>query len=337
MKKIILVTAMIALLAVIFYIKFDNEKESRESANVSGVASLEKVTIIFSKNTESVTFLYDFLKDNGFYEKQGLEVEYVESIKNGFQTFLSGGSDFFAGGINNASAAYLNGAEPRVIADLGKISNVYLVSKFSRDEAGSIKKAAISGINTSTGLMTKLFLENLGVDFEKVEYLTVKTVSERMAALSSGQVDIAIAQSYNEIRGAVPLDEYHIFNSNILSADLPYDKYLTTTKDVIEKKPESVKKMTLAYLEGMEFIKKNPEDAMRYLEKKYEYSKKESEDLYESFVISQQNLSFIPDAERVSLAVADAKKELELNVDRDVSNLIDSRFASEAMAAFAQN
>ncbi|WP_062429019.1 ABC transporter substrate-binding protein [Treponema endosymbiont of Eucomonympha sp.] len=244
------------------------KKESTVSEN--GLFKLRCVT----QTTASETIIADQL---GFFADEGIEIVYVGSLGQGvtqFQAIAQGDIDVFTQGhITSVVQARLAGlmvvnVAPGFVDDAENHHVTYLVREDDRtlktldDLPGH--KVGISGPGVCIDGFIRVYLEDRGLDYSTVQYITMPQTGQPEQAVLQGLIDVTTSHSpFGGValaRGGVRElgSSWDIFHSP--SAGLATRGF---SEDFIAKHPDIVQSWSNAMYRARVFSKTNPEYAKK--------------------------------------------------------------------------
>ncbi len=228
----------------------------------------EKITFVldWTPNTNH-TGLYVALA-NGYFEREGLEVEVVQPPEGGAEMLVASGKAQFGVSFQDSLAPAFAGDSPMPITAVAAVVQHNTSGIISRAGEGMDTPAGLEGHKYATWDMDlekatiAHVMENDGGDFSKVE-LIPSTVTDEVSALSSKSVD-AIWVFYGwagkacEVAG---LDtDYFAFGDIDPVFDF-YTPVIIGCDSWMAEHPESVKAFVKALSDGYEYAIANPEKA----------------------------------------------------------------------------
>lgn len=240
---------------------------------------------------------YIMAKEKGFYEKAGLNVDIREAkheidafleIKNKKVDFSIQSSDIFLENLNNkANFVFLfalNQSSPimlTAIKENGNINNI-------KDIEG--KKYLVYDYYTYDTSITSM-LKSQGIDEKKFEIIKASSVA--LEDLINGKADL--------VRGYSTITPYHlekmgysplVFHPKEYGYDF-YSDILFTTKEYVQKNPETTKKFYEASLKGWEYAFSNIDETIDIIKTKYD-TQKLDRDILEVEAKEYKKLAFVP-------------------------------------------
>jgi len=328
MKKIFGVIIVLILIIGIFAYRFISGK-SKQNVPPEGP---KKVKVVLVQGIEDIDFLIDYAQDKGYFAKNNIEVERIYSDKEIAKILIAGEADILVGKNAGSLSAYYGGAETRLLANTFYPFTFFTMSRFSREEAGKIKKAAVISKVPDALLTMNNALKNFGADPEKVEIVTVPSDSARELMLAKGEIDFTITNSEKFFNSIDAEKKYHVMLPSESLKGLSVFRSIVTTKKSLKEKPAEIRNFVFATYEALENMSANHDEVLSYLQTKYKLSKERSEKFYGNFVLSRKNVNYVPDTDSLK-NLADASKK-ELNIDtngRSLNDFIYADFAKDAV------
>jgi ABC-type nitrate/sulfonate/bicarbonate transport system substrate-binding protein len=211
---------------------------------------------------------YIIARDRGFFREEGLEPEliFMKAIQT-VQAMLAGGVDFGTATGTGVSAA-VNGADVRVILALTDRPSFDLVAAPSITSVQQLrgKKLGISAVGSLTEILARQILIANKVPSEQVTFLPLGTSDVTYAALKAGAIDATMVQIPQNF---LALDEG--FRKLASGADVyrAVQGGLTTTKVIINERPELVIKMIRATQRALRLIRTDRKFALEFIRGPY--------------------------------------------------------------------
>jgi NitT/TauT family transport system substrate-binding protein len=205
--------------------------------------------------------------DKGFFNKRGVKVTIAGIFKAGpelMSGFSAGALDMgYVGGAPTVTAVANGTAKVRIVAQVNAEGSAIVVGKNSdiasiRDLAKA--QIAIPGYSTVQDFLLQKALGKYGIDLKTVRIIVLKP-AEMIGALRTGQIDAFIAwepypaKAVNMGVGRILIGSGEIWKDHpccVLAADSVF----------AEKNREKMEKVLDAHTEAIEFIHKNPDEAM---------------------------------------------------------------------------
>lgn len=204
-------------------------------------------------------------KEKGFFSQEGLDVDlmYIKGDSTIVQALLGG--DIHAGyaGATPVAAAVARGGPVTIVAVPANRMGYLLVTREPIKDPHELsgKKFAISSFGGSSEIATRLGLEKVGADPNKVVMLQVGGSPDRIAALRRGSVDGSIL-SANEVIGAGGMGFYTLFDFTKSDLEYPYN-VLYVVKQFAAEKRKTTTAMVKSFMRGLWFMQDNQNDSVK--------------------------------------------------------------------------
>ena len=239
--------------------------------------TLEKVKLQLKWKNQFQFAGFIAAKEKGFYKDEGIEVELLEymastdtllDLQEGKTTFaLSDSSVILEAGKGKKLVALMAVYQdsPYVIMSL-KSSNITTLSDMNN------KKLALYDDMNGDAIAAMLKMNNINVH--------KTSITNQLAQLQNGEVDLAIGYSSNEPYKAIEMGmELNIFDLN----DNGFHRYgdiLFTLEDTVKNRPGLVAKMYRASKKGFKYAYSNIDEMVDIIYDKYNTQKKSKEAYY---------------------------------------------------------
>lgn len=215
-----------------------------------------------SRSTLDMPFI--IARDRGFFREEGLEPEFIfmKAIQT-VQAMLAGGVDFGTA-TGTAISAAVNGADVRVVFALSDKPSFDMISVPSITSLAQLrgKKIGISAPGSLTEIIARQILLANKIPLDQVTMLPLGTSDITWIALKAGTIDatmlqipqsfIAVDEGYRKL--AAGADVYRAVQGG-----------LTTTKAVINEKPELVTKVIRATQKALRLIRNDKKYAVEFI------------------------------------------------------------------------
>ena len=212
------------------------------SAEKSAKLSTFRIAYV-SRSTLDMPFI--IARDRGFFREEGLEPEFIfmKAIQT-VQAMLAGGVDFGTA-TGTAISAAVNGADVRVVFALSDKPSFDMISLPSITGVAQLrgKKIGISAPGSLTEIIARQILIANKIPLDQVTILPLGTSDITWVALKAGTIDATMLQIPQNF---LAVDEG--FRKIAAGADVyrAVQGGLTTTKAIINEKPELVTKVIRA-------------------------------------------------------------------------------------------
>ena len=189
----------------------------------------------------------------GFYEKNGLKVEIVNSEggTRGIQVLLSGELQAMHVGLAPAVQANLKGADLRLVAaTVNLMPFTFFATKPTNPPLQKGATIAISTFGSETDIAVSIMLAQLGMTRDDVTITQIGGTTQRLGAMIAGRVDVAPL-----LEPAVTAARERGFP---VVVDLAAKKTpwifdaVVVTRSYLKEHPENITRFLKAYIEGAE-------------------------------------------------------------------------------------
>jgi NitT/TauT family transport system substrate-binding protein len=235
--------------------------EAVQAAEKSAKPTAVRIAYV-SRSTLDMPFI--IARDRGFFREEGLEPEFIfmKAIQT-VQAMLAGGVDFGTA-TGTAISAAVNGADVRVVFALSDKPSFDLFSLPAIANIAQLrgKKIGISAPGSLTEIIARQILLANKIPLDQVTMLPLGTSDVTWVALKAGIIDATMLQ--------IP--------QNFIAADEGYRKLaagadvyravqggLTTTKTLINDKPELVTKVIRATQKALRLIRNDKKFAVEFI------------------------------------------------------------------------
>lgn len=225
--------------------------------------------------------------DLGIFKKYGVDTEltFITSSTTLTQAMVAGEIQFAQMGIGPAIPASLNSGK-QFIALFATVDRIayQLVSLKKVKDVKSLKRWGISRFGSSSDLILRLGLEQLGVDPERdVVILQIGGNPDRVAALNAGVIDgtlleapsSLLAPDLNVVKDLSELN-YPFFFSGLI-----------TTREIVDSKRPIVERVARAYAESVHIFRSDPARSVGVIEK---FMRLKGPPIMEAYRFSVKNL-----------------------------------------------
>jgi NitT/TauT family transport system substrate-binding protein len=231
--------------------------------------SSEKVRIVYaglSGNQAPGWAAYE----GGFFRKHGLDAELIHVVGGGraVQTLLSGDAPFAQVSGLPVLESSLQGSGIVILAGLLNTMNYQFIVASDVKQPAQLKgkTLAVSRAGSSSDFATRYALDRYGLAPGKdVTIIEIGSQPERFAALGSGKIhgvmlEVPLTLTAKKMGFSVLAD--------LQMLGLEYQAtVLATTQAMIKSRPDLVRKVLTAYIEGIHYYKTNRREALAILQK----------------------------------------------------------------------
>ena len=230
---------------------------------------LEKVTIVYGGISAGHAPLW-VAHEAGLFRKHGLDVQivFVEGGSSAVQTLISGDVAFAQMAGAAPLQSNLKGSDVVMIAGLlNTMPFQFIVAKnIKRPEQLKGKAVAVSRFGSGSDFATRYALERYGLVPEKdVAILEIGSQPARFAALESGKVQGVMVQVPFTLM-ARKMGFNMLADLQMLGLEYQHTA-LTTTRATIKSRPDLVRNVIKAYVEGIHYYKTHRKEALAALRK----------------------------------------------------------------------
>jgi len=230
---------------------------------------LEKVTIAYSSISGNMAPLW-IAHEGGFFRKYGLDVEpvFIESGSTTVQSLISGDIAFAQMAGPAVVQSHLRGSDVVMIA--GVINTLtfklYVDKNIKQPEQLRGKSVAVTRFGSSTDFALRFALERYGLVPEKdVAILQAGSMPAIFASLESGKIHGALLSAPFTLRAkkmGFPL----LADLQMLGLEYQHTG-LATTQALIKSRPDVVRNVMKAYVEGIHYYKNQRAESFAVLAK----------------------------------------------------------------------
>jgi NitT/TauT family transport system substrate-binding protein len=230
---------------------------SYTTAQNSPERPLEKLTIAFSSVSANMAPLW-ITKERGFFRKYGLDVQlvFIESGSTTVQSLISKEVAFAQMAGAGVLQSRLRGSDVVLIAGfLNTMDYQLMVDKsITRPDQLKGKTMAVSRFGSSSDFATRYALEKFGLMPDRdVTILEIGSQPARFAALESGKIQAAMV-AIPLTRRAKTLGFHALADLQMLGLEYQHTG-LATTEALIRVRPDLVRSVMKAYVEGIHYYK----------------------------------------------------------------------------------
>ncbi|MSP39864.1 MAG: ABC transporter substrate-binding protein [Deltaproteobacteria bacterium] len=235
--------------------------EGLQAAEKSAKLTTFRIAYV-SRSTLDMPFM--IARDRGFFREEGLEPEFVfmKAIQT-VQAMLAGGVDFGTA-TGTAISAAVNGADVRVVFALSDKPSFEMISVPSITSVAQLrgKKIGISAPGSLTEIIARQILIANKIALDQVTMLPLGTSDITWVALKAGTIDATMLQMPQNF---IAQDEG--FRKLAAGADVyrAVQGGLTTTKAVINDKPELVIKVIRATQKALRLMRSDKRYAIEFI------------------------------------------------------------------------
>ena len=232
-------------------------------------APLEKITIAYSSISGHMAPLW-ITQDRGFFRKHGLDVQlvFIESGSTAAKSLISKDVGFAQMAGAGVVQSHLQGTDIVMIAGfLNTMDYQLMVEKsISRPDHLRGKTLAVSRLGSSSDFATRYALNKYGLMPERdVTILEIGSQPARFAALEAGKIQGAMVAVPLTLK-AKALGFHALADLQMLGLEYQHTG-LATTQALIKSRPDLVRNVMKAYVEGIHYYKTQPAESLAILGK----------------------------------------------------------------------
>jgi NitT/TauT family transport system substrate-binding protein len=244
-------------LTLVFLLAFLFPSGSAHTGETPSERPLERIIIAYSSVSANMAPLW-ITQERGFFRKYGLDVRlvFIESGSTTVQTLISNEVAFAQMAGAGVLQSRLRGSDVVLIAGfLNTMDYQLMVEKsITRPEQLKGKTMAVSRFGSSSDFATRYALDKFGLTPEKdVTILEIGSQPARFAALESGKVQAAMV-AIPLTRKAKGLGFHALADLQMLGLEYQHTA-LATTQALIRARPDLVRNVMKAYVEGIHYYK----------------------------------------------------------------------------------
>ena len=230
---------------------------------------LEKVAIAYSSISGNMAPLW-VTYERGFFRKYGLDVQivFIESGSTTVQSLISKEVAFAQMAGAGVIQSRLRGSDVTMIAGfLNTLDYQLMVDKnITRPDQLKGKMMAVSRFGSSSDFATRYALDKYGLVPEKdVTILEIGSQPARFAALEAGKIQAAMVAVPLTLK-AKALGFHSLADLQMLGLEYQHTS-LVTTQALIKSRPDLVRNIMKAYVEGIHYYKTHRAESLAILAK----------------------------------------------------------------------
>lgn len=245
----------------------------------------ELVTVRLAQNLSPISGVAIVAKDQGFFEKNGLDVQ-VSNFTSGKQcleTVIGGGADIATTAEAPTTAAAMAKQPIAFLARMEYSDLKTLTLKSSNINSLSDLKGKKIGFTAGTGgeVYTMKLLKEAGLTADDVELVNLRP-QEMLPALTSGSID-----GYNTWEPHVNNGEKTLSDKvQLLDTKGIYSETfnIVTMIDYLEANPEVAESFLQALIEAEKWMKDNPEEAITVIADTVEMEKEDLSAIWDDYI-----------------------------------------------------
>jgi len=225
--------------------------------------------IAYISDSTSSSVIYWLAKEMGIYKKQGLDLEliFINGSVRGIQSMIAGDLGY-SGAVGTAVInAKLAGADVAIIQSQTNTLPYFIVGNPNIKSPEQLKgrSAAVHIPGTSADFALRLALAKVGVAYKDIKAVTVGGGPARLAATMTGQMDFTVVTEGEKIQ-AEKAGLKTIIDMAKLKVPFQFNCSVTTRKRIREN-PDEVRRVVLAMIESVHFLKTHKEESIKVMQK----------------------------------------------------------------------
>lgn len=313
--------ALLSILFVLALVGLARVGQAQDRFNISHSALTGSQAILF------VT------RDAGLFRKHNLEPQiiYITGAPPNIAALLAGSVDFVVFAGPAAITANLAGANTAILMSFVNTMEHYIFSHRAIKSPADIKGKTI-GVNrpgSSDDYGARVAVRKWGLEPDKeVFFVSVGGPPDRLLALQTGRVDAVLIQPPLTVRARKAG-----FNELASLADLGLDYLgtsLVTSRSVIDKKRELVRRVVTAFAEGIHFYKTNKQASLHSIGKLMKIDDAEAiEESYNAYAIKFMARLPYPDPKGIEIILKDLERTNPKAKGADPTSFLEPRFLRE--------
>jgi len=318
-------TASAAILSVLFTLIVGS------LSSHAAESQTEKIRVAISAITTSQVNVWVPLA-TGFFKKHGLDVElvYISGAPVGAAALLAGEVAISQGGVTGSITSNMRGSGTYIILGGADRFPYQLVVPPSIKQLSDLKgkRFAISRIGSADHTATMFVLPKLGIQPDKeLNLVSVGSVPARFAALVNGSVQGALLIPPETVK-AKELG-YRVL-SNFADIEINYQQNgVYTTRTLINKRPDMLRRFATAYSEGNHYIHTNSEGTQRIMRKYLQGDEKAIREAYTEVVLKATPKIPYPSKPGIQTLIDFLAKTAPEAANAKPDDFIDTRFVKE--------
>ena len=295
-------------------------------------AALDKISIAHSALSATQAILY-LTRDTGIFRKYDLDPQIVYILGGPTNTaaLISGSVDFnvFAG--PSSVAANLSGADTAILMSFTNTLDysVFSVPTIKKPADLKGKRIAVARPGSSDHYGAVVALKKWGLEPDRdVALVPIGAPPDRLVALQAGGVDAALFQPPLTTRA-----QKAGFNrlASLVDMNLDYlGTSLATTRSVIEKKEDVVRRVVKAFVEGIHYYKTNKAVGLKAISKLMKTNDADAlEEAYDAYAIKFMARVPYPTQKGIEAILDDLAKTNPKAKSADPKRFVEPRFLRE--------
>ena len=264
----------------------------------------------------------------GFFSREGLDAEIIVMRTNvGVAALVTGSVDFTTAG-GSALRAAVNGAPLRVVANITKKADLWVLSRKEVQQLEGLKGRMI-GVGGNWGTQFYIVYEVLrhfGLEKE-VQLVSTGDVSNGFISLQQGTIGaVALTPPYSVMARRLG---YRVLvrTGDILSA-WPTTG-LVTTKEKLEKEPDKVRRVVRVVMRATQFAKSRSTEMVHFISRQYKLEREIAGEVYDAIMETLNPTLWLSDQE-IQMELRRIGEQTKTKMNASVPDLVDFSFVRQA-------
>jgi ABC-type nitrate/sulfonate/bicarbonate transport system substrate-binding protein len=230
-----------------------------------------KLTVLTgTKPPDPITHLIYYARDEGFFKKQGIDVDIRELAGEplALRSLLANDGDIVLSGTPQALAAMNAGAKVRAISAFFAKPDYAIVGRNTIPDVKALEghSVGVSQVGAVSQLIPLVMINTSGGDPSKVKWVPAGGSISRLQALAAGKLD-ALPLNSSFLPRALALDQVHMIgDATVMLPDFLYGVELASTATV-EKKTAALKAWIRGMAEASDWFYAHPDEAIKISQK----------------------------------------------------------------------
>jgi ABC-type nitrate/sulfonate/bicarbonate transport system substrate-binding protein len=238
------------------------------SSNAAAQTSMEKLRVAYTVIAPTQASIWT-AKEMGFYAKYGLDVDLVLLVGAplAVAALVSGETPISHTGASAVITSNLQGSGTVLVAGgANRFPYVlFVTNEIKRVEDLRGKKFGVSRIGSADNAAAITVLNKLGIKESEVTYVQAGSIPARLAGMQSNALQATLLQAPETLK-AKEIGMRALLDFTKLDVEWQQNG-VATTRDYIKKKPDTVRRFLMAYVEGSHYNLTNPKGAQKVLQK----------------------------------------------------------------------
>lgn len=233
----------------------------------------EKLRLLIATSPpDPACHFFFFARDNGFYEKHGLDIDMktITAETTTMRALLAGEGDIaaFVGATTALQAYSVGGGKVRCISAFAPKLDYQIIADKSVKNLKELegRSFGISQVGTVSQFVPSLMLKKSGADASKIKWVSIGNSAARLQGVIGKRVDASAVNASLAKRG-LAYDYLHLIGD---AAEMLPDFVYTweiTTAEIAKQKAGAIKAFIAATSEGVRWAMANPDQAVAISQK----------------------------------------------------------------------